>query len=107
LSATEGRYRRAERAASGGDIDISGGDGSNGNRLSFPGVSASRAIPNAFGGAGHLGKSQRSPDVGNGGAAGISYGGGGTGGALNASTAGKAGGDGAAGIVIVTEYYLG
>jgi hypothetical protein len=41
------------------------------------------------------------------GADGRSYGGGGTGCSLNASTSSKAGGDGAAGVVIVTEYYMG
>ena len=93
--------------ASGGDVNRAGDGGGNAVRTSFAGVTESRPSYHANGGGSALGGMRRQPDMDVAGADGRSYGGGGTGCSLNASTTGKAGGDGAAGVVIVTEYYVG
>lgn len=79
---------------SSGDINIAGGSGSHGN------MADETSGP---GGSSHLGGGAKGVRTDVNGNTGGLYGGGGSGGSK--STANKAGGDGAAGIVIVTEYY--
>jgi hypothetical protein len=84
---------------SGGDIGRAGDDGGNG------GVSAGGRWTTGFGGGSMFGGSQRSGLAGTG-TAGNAYGGGGAGSTENASSSATAGGAGAAGVVIITEYFV-
>jgi len=90
--------------SSGGDINMTGGDG---------GVYTYDETPHGrksmgFGGNSFYGGTTRTggADAGAAGEAGSQYGGGGSGAHSTVSQAGFAGGAGAAGVVIVTEYYL-
>jgi len=90
-------------AASNGDVNIGGGPGHNGIRVSLPGVSAATAIQ-GHGGDSQLGGGGRRDPTG-GGFGGSGYGSGGAGGWGNQSSAATDGGDGKDGIVIITEFY--
>jgi hypothetical protein len=95
---------------SNGDVNVTGSDGANG--LTVGGATASgtfRAFPasGGNGGGSHLGGLARGNPADGGGAGGTGslYGGGGSGAHTFNGTSAQAGGDGANGIVIVTEYY--
>ena len=81
------------------DLAVSGSDGANGL------VRAGVYLPVGHGGGSHFGGLSRA-NSNTAGAAGSAYGGGGSGAVSGPSKAATSGGAGAAGIVIVTEYYL-
>ncbi len=85
--------------SSGGDISCIGGDGG-------MGASWTNAMVTGYGGAsgGGFGGTTRQ-SVNAAGTAGARYGGGGSGAASNASQSARAGGNGADGVIVVTEYY--
>lgn len=93
----------AAGSGSGGDIDITGGDGSSAAGVNSPASTGGTGGSSFFGGGGAGGQSTGS--AGASGQGGNVYGGGGGGEAGGSSTASGTGGAGAAGIVIVTEYY--
>lgn len=90
-------------AGSSGDINIKGGDGGN---ISVEFTGSETAERGGYGGASHLGGSVQATNDDVAGSTGLLYGGGGSGAKAPNGGGNRAGGVGAAGIVIVTEYYV-
>lgn len=86
---------------SGGDMNIAGGCGTKGFRLSATVPVAGEGGSNMFGGGGVNNNSGNAVGV-----AGRGYGGGGSGGSAHSTTTDRAGGAGADGVVIVKSYKL-
>ena len=83
-------------SGSGGDLNITGGYGARSDAgSSFPGNGGNSVL--GMGSVSNVGDTS--------GTAGLSYGSGGSGGHTDASAPATTGGNGASGIVIVTEYY--
>jgi hypothetical protein len=91
--------------ATGGDINLRGGDGGPGRVIPTGTGDPASAIPSAGGGSFYAAAGR--PGTATAGAAGVdatAYGGGGGGGFTRTGTAAQVGGDGFAGVVIVTSY---